>query len=48
MFVVFMVINPDYMSVLFTTMAGRIIMAAAIGMEILGYFSIKRVIAIEV
>lgn len=48
MFVVFMVINPDYMSLLFTTMAGRVIMGAAIFLEILGYFSIKRVIAIEV
>jgi tight adherence protein B len=48
MFIVFMVINPDYMSLLFTTMAGRGIMGAAIVLEILGYFSIKRVIAIEV
>jgi tight adherence protein B len=48
MFVVFMVINPDYMSLLFTTMAGRGIMGAAIVLEIIGYFAIKRVIAIEV
>lgn len=48
MFVVFMVINPDYMSLLFTTTAGRGIMGAAIVLEVIGYFAIKRVIAIEV
>lgn len=48
MFVVFMIINPDYMSLLFTTTAGRGIMGAAIVLEIIGYFAIKRVIAIEV
>jgi tight adherence protein B len=48
MFVVFMVINPDYMSLLFTDFAGRIIMLAAIFLEILGYFTIKRIMAIEV
>ncbi len=48
MFMIFMVINPDYMSLLFTTMAGRGIIAAATVMEIMGYFTIKRIIAIEV
>jgi len=48
MFAVFMVINPAYMSLLFTTTAGRGIMGAAVVLELLGYFAIKRVISIEV
>jgi tight adherence protein B len=48
MFLIFMVINPDYMSLLFTTMAGRAILAGAVVLEIMGYFTIKRIIAIEV
>jgi tight adherence protein B len=48
MFLVFMVINPDYMSLLFTTTPGRLIMGSAIVLEVLGYVAIKRVIAIEV
>lgn len=48
MFAIFMVINPGYMSLLFTTMAGRGIMGTAIVLEILGYFTIKRIVAIEV
>ncbi len=48
MFAVFMVINPDYMSLLFTTTAGRGIMGAAVVLEVIGYFAIKKVIAIEV
>jgi tight adherence protein B len=48
MFIVFMMINPSYMSVLFTTLAGRAIMAGAVMLELMGYFSIKKLIAIEV
>ncbi|MEO8457793.1 MAG: type II secretion system F family protein [Chloroflexota bacterium] len=48
MFGIFMVMNPDYMSLLFTDMTGRLILIAAIGLEIMGYFSIKRIMAIEV
>lgn len=48
MFGVFMVINPAYMSLLFTDPAGRIIMLGAIFLEILGYFTIKKIMAIEV
>ena len=44
----FMVINPSYMSLLFTETAGRIILLAAVGLEGLGILSIKRVLAIEV
>ncbi len=48
MFGIFMVMNPGYMSLLFTEMAGRGILAGAIGLEVLGYFSMKRIMAIEV
>jgi tight adherence protein B len=48
MFMIFMVVNPDYMSLLFETTAGRFIIAGSIVMEILGYFTIRRIIAIEV
>jgi tight adherence protein B len=48
MFLIFMVINPDYMSLLFTTMAGRAIIIFATVLEVLGYFTIKRIVAIDV
>jgi tight adherence protein B len=48
MFGVFMLMNPAYMSLLFTEMTGRILMAVAIGLEAMGYFTIKRLMAIEV
>lgn len=48
MFGIFMVLNPDYMSLLFTETAGRLILMTAIGLEVLGYFVIKRIMAIEV
>jgi tight adherence protein B len=48
MFAIFMVLNPDYMSLLFTHFAGRLILATAIVLEILGYLSIRRIMAIEV
>ncbi|MFQ5471844.1 MAG: type II secretion system F family protein [Dehalococcoidia bacterium] len=48
MFGIFMVLNPDYMSLLFTEMAGRLILVTAVGLEIMGYLVIKRIMAIEV
>ena len=48
MFVVFMVINPDYMSLLFTTTAGRLMMTGGVVMEVMGYFTIQRIMAIEI
>jgi tight adherence protein B len=48
MFVIFMVINPDYMSLLFTTTAGRGMMIAGVVMEVMGYFVIQRIMAIEI
>lgn len=47
-FGLFMVLNPDYTSLLFTEVAGRFILLAAIGLEVMGYFTIKRIMAIEV
>lgn len=48
MFLIFMVMNPAYMSLLFTETAGKVIIGAAVGLEFLGYLSIKRIMAIEV
>jgi len=48
MFLIFMVINPDYMSLLFTTLAGRIMIVLAIIMETMGYFTINKLLAIEI
>jgi len=44
----FLLINPDYMGLLFTETIGRIILAAAVGLEVLGIISVKRIVAIEV
>jgi tight adherence protein B len=48
MFGIFMLLNPSYMSLLFTTMTGRLLMVGSVVMEVMGYFSIKRIMAIEV
>ncbi len=48
MFGIFMMLNPDYMSLLFTTTAGRLLIVGSVVMETMGYFSIKRIMAIEV
>ncbi len=44
----FMVINPAYMSLLFTETIGQILLLAALGFEILGVVTIKRILAIEI
>lgn len=44
----FFLINPDYMGLLFTHTVGRIILLAAIGLEIVGAVSVKRIMAVEV
>ena len=48
MFVLFMLMNPGYMGLLFTEMAGRIMLVTAASLEVLGYFSIKRIMAIDI
>lgn len=47
-FLIFMGLNPDYMSLLFTETAGRLILVTSVLLEIMGYFVIKRIMAIEV
>ena len=44
----FLLINPDYMGLLFTTTAGQVMLALAVGLEFLGAMSIKKVLAIEI
>lgn len=44
----FLAINPEYMSVLFTTMAGRILLLAGLGMQVLGVLTIRAILAFEV
>jgi tight adherence protein B len=48
MFVLFMMMNPTYMSLLFTEMAGRIMLIGAASLEVSGFFVIKRIMAIEI
>jgi tight adherence protein B len=48
MFALFMVMNPPYMSLLFTELAGKAMLVTAIVLEVCGYFAIKRIMAIEV
>ncbi len=44
----FMIINPDYMGLLFTELAGRVMLVAAVGLEIMGALAIRRVLAIDI
>ena len=44
----FLLINPDYMGLLFTTMAGRIMLVLAVGLEFLGAISMKKILAIDI
>jgi tight adherence protein B len=48
MFAIFMVMNPGYMSLLITETIGKAMLAAAIGLQLMGYFAMKRIMAIEV
>lgn len=48
MFLIFMVMNPGYMSLLITETAGKVMLGAAIGLQLMGYFAMKRIMAIEV
>jgi tight adherence protein B len=44
----FMVISPEYMTVLFTETPGRIALGVAVVLESIGLIIIKRILAIEV
>ncbi len=48
MFAIFMVMNPGYMSLLITETVGKAMLGAAIGLQLMGYFAMKRIMAIEV
>jgi len=41
-----MIINPDYMSVFFTTTAGNIMLVVSVVMEIVGFVAIRKVVTI--
>jgi tight adherence protein B len=41
-------VNPDYVRFFFTDELGNLMMAAAIGLQVLGYLIIKRIVSIEV
>jgi Flp pilus assembly protein TadB len=43
-----MIMNPGYMGLLFTEMAGRIMLVTAAMLEVLGYLVIKRIMAIDI
>lgn len=44
----FMLINPEYMGLLFTTSAGQIMLVLAVVLEFLGAMSMKKILAIEI
>jgi tight adherence protein B len=44
----FFVINPDYMQVLFDEKIGQMMVAGAIVLEVIGAYVIKRIVNIEV
>ncbi len=44
----FMLINPDYMGLLFTTTVGRMMLVAAVVLEFLGAMSMKKILAIDI
>jgi tight adherence protein B len=48
MFVLFMIMNPAYMGLLFTEMMGRMMLVGSVLLEVMGYFSIKKIIDIEI
>jgi len=45
---VFYVVHPDYMDVLFTTTEGKFALAAAAGLEIIGFFALRRLAVVDV
>ena len=44
----FFVINPDYMNVLFTDTVGRVFILVAVGLEVLGIVTIRAMLALDV
>jgi tight adherence protein B len=48
MFAIFMVMNPAYMSLLITETIGKGMLGAAICLQLMGYFSMRRIMAIDI
>jgi tight adherence protein B len=48
MFAIFMVMNPGYMSLLLTETIGNAMLGTAVVLQLLGYFSMRRIMAIEI
>lgn len=46
--VLMFLVNPDYVRFFFTDEVGNLMMGAAVGLQILGYLIIKRIVSIEV
>lgn len=44
----FMLMNPEYMGLLFTTTGGRIMLLTAVVLEVLGAMSMKKILAIDI
>ncbi len=44
----FMLINPDYMGLMFTTTAGRLMLMVAVVLEFLGLMSMQKILAIDI
>jgi tight adherence protein B len=44
----FLLINPDYMGLLFTTTGGQVMLVAAVVLEFLGAMTMKKILAIEI
>jgi len=44
----FFAINPDYMGVLFTETVGKVFIFVAVGLEVLGIFTIRAILALDV
>jgi tight adherence protein B len=41
-------LNPEYMSILFSEPIGRLLIAAAVVLQIIGFFVISRIVDIEI
>jgi tight adherence protein B len=48
MFAIFMVMNPGYMSLLITETIGKAMLGAAIALQLMGYFAMRRIMAIDI
>jgi tight adherence protein B len=45
---IFSVISPSFISLLFTESLGRMMLGGAVGLEVIGFFVISRIVNIEV